>query len=78
MFDFVFCKYFLPVYILPSHSLDVSFEEQKCWISVKSSLSFISIMDHVFPIVFKKYISILKVIQVFFFVLWVLNFAFYI
>ena len=30
MFDFVFCKYFLPVYILPSHSLDVSFEEQKC------------------------------------------------
>lgn len=47
------CKYFLPVCDLSSHSLTLSFTEQKFLILMKSSLSIISSMNHAFGVVSK-------------------------
>ena len=50
-----FCKYFLPVNGLCSHSLDTVFHIAEVFNATKSGLSIIFFIDHAFDAVSKKY-----------------------
>lgn len=48
------CQYFLPAWSLSWHSITISFEEQKFFILMKSSLSIGPFIGHAFSVVSKR------------------------